>query len=92
MEERKRIFRYCKYGQDFIIDDINIVRRYRKKLIQLLHDLGAYVIGVRFSTDLKTCIARRKNQIPANIMLNLAHKFMPLGDEEVDEIIDEAIE
>ena len=87
-EEHKKIREYCKRGEDFIIDDTNLKKKFRRILIQMLHDLGAYVIGVRMSTDLETCIKRREGQIDADRMRDIKAKMTPLEDDEVDEVID----
>ena len=86
-EEYRLIERYLKTGQDFIIDDTNLRRKYRDPLINLLHKFNAYVIGVNFQTPLEVCIERRKDQIPKEALINLSNVMDKLKNNEVDEII-----
>ena len=86
-EEYRIIERYLKTGQDFIIDDTNLRRKYREPLINLLYKFNAYVIGVNFQTPLEVCIERRKDQIPKEALINLSSVMDKLKNNEVDKII-----
>ena len=72
---------------DFIIDDTNLRKLYRKPLIDLLYSGEAYIIGVNFITPLKICIERRKHQIPKEALINLSNVMDKLKNNEVDKII-----
>ena len=87
-KEQEKIKEYCRDGEDFIIDDTNLKKKLRKQMIDLLHQNNAYVIGVRFSTDIETCIRRRQGQIPEDRMREIFARMCPLEENEVDEIID----
>ena len=86
-EEHRLIEKYLRAGQDFIIDDTNLRRKYREPLINLLHKFNAYVIGVNFQTPLEVCIERRKDQIPKEALINLSNVMDKLENNEVDKII-----
>lgn len=85
--ENGLIHRYLSMGLDIVIDDIN-TGKYRKKMIQFLRDNGAEVVGVRMNTSLDTCIQRRDDQIPADVMRNINKRMIPLAENEVDSVID----
>lgn len=86
-EEHKQIKMHCERGKDFIIDDTNINLKFRREMIKMLRDNGAFVVGVQFNTPLDTCIHRREGQIDANIMKTINQKMTKLSDDEVDELI-----
>lgn len=85
-EEYKQINQLAFHKTDFAIDDTN-TGRFRKGLIEYLRKLGAKVIGVNINTQLETCIERRKDQIPEDVMRKLYKKKIDLKEDEVDEII-----
>lgn len=87
--EMNLIQSYLSMGKDIVIDDIN-TGKYRKGMIDFLHDNGAWVIGVRMNTSLDTCINRREGQIPAANMRDIKKRMIPLMDDEVDTVIDVA--
>lgn len=75
-------------GETFVIDDTNYRRKYRRKTIKLLRELGVHIIAVNLNTPVETCIKRREGQVDPEIMNDIAKKFMPVSDDEdVDEII-----
>lgn len=82
------LIKKCKTGsiKGFIIDDTN-TGRFRKQLINHLHDEGCYVIGVNINTPLEVCIKRREGQIPEQVMRKLYKNKVDLKPYEVDEII-----
>lgn len=86
--ENELIEKLCSERKDFIIDDTNLKKKFRKKMIDFLHNNGAIVIGVRFSTDIDTCIDRRKDQISEETMRQIFSKMDQLEDDEVDKTIE----
>ena len=85
-EEYKQIDQLVLHNTDFAIADTN-TGRFRRGLIDYLHKLGAKVIGVNIDTPLETCIERRKDQIPEDVMKKLYSKKIDLKENEVDELI-----
>ena len=86
-KEHEYIRQYLRQHQDFIIDDTNLKMKFRKPLIKMLRDNGAFVIGVKFYTPLETCIQRRNDQIHKDIMTQLASAMNTLEKTEVDKLI-----
>lgn len=89
--EYERISQYAddawhKKIKGFIIDDTN-TGIHRTELIDKLHSLSLHVIGVNINTPLETCIERRKDQIPKEVMIKLYNTKKELQSDEVDEII-----
>lgn len=85
--QRGKIQACLKNGKNIAIDDINI-GKYRKSLIDYLHSCGAYVIAVVMHTALETCIKRRTEQIPSEIMHKINNRYLPIAQNDVDEIIE----
>lgn len=94
-EERKitklmneRIIEYCKAGQDFVIDNMNLRYIYRQAVLNMVLPYNAYITVVYIEApDIETCIKRRDGQIPANEykrLLNTIDFPMPY---EYDDII-----
>lgn len=87
MHEYMKIAEYCEEGQDFIIDDTNTHKKYRKQMIDFLREKGAKVVFVHLDTPLDVCKERRKNDIPGNVMDRISRQFQPPEEDEYDEII-----
>lgn len=86
--EHELIKQYLKSGQDFIIDDTNLVLRYRKPMITLLVQFKATVIGINFKTPIDVCIERRVGQIDSEVIKRMASKMNPIDKSEVDKLIE----
>jgi predicted kinase len=86
---REEYFQMAKLGmkkKSFCVDDTN-GSKYRKELLTALRSYNAYIIGVNMDTPLEVCINRRRGQIPASKMEQIALKHRPLREDEVDELI-----
>lgn len=86
--EYKLIRKLVKERRDFIIDDTNIKKEYRLKLVKFLRELGVYIIMVYFRTPLNICIQRRKGQVDPSIMRNLGNALEKPGKNEYDKLIE----
>lgn len=86
-EEHKQIKMHCEQTEDFIIDDTNITLKFRREMIKMLRDNGAFVVGVQFNTPLDVCIKRREGQIDAETMKKINQRMTKLSEDEVDELI-----
>ena len=87
-QEYSLISRLVEEGRDFIIDDTNIKRKYRLKLVEFLRNLGVYICMVYFKTPLSTCIERRKEQIDPLVMRNLGSSLEKPQKNEYDKLIE----
>lgn len=86
-KERELMKKLAKEKRDFIMDDTNLKTKYRKQSIQFLRTIGAKIVGVYFDTPLETCIKRRKGQIDAETMKQIASKINIQDKTEFDEFI-----
>lgn len=87
MHEYIKMGQYCSEGQDFIIDDTNTHKKYRKQMIDFLRKKGAKIVFVHLNTPLEVCKERRKNDIPGNVMDRIHSRFQAPEEDEYDEII-----
>lgn len=88
VSEYKLIRRLVKEKRDFIIDDTNIKKEYRLKLVEFLRELGVYIVMVFFNTPLNICIQRRKGQIDSLVMRNLGNALEKPSRDEYDKLIE----
>lgn len=86
-KERELMKKLIKEGKDFIMDDTNLKRKYRKQTVQWLRTLGVKIIAVYFDTPLETCIKRREGQIDAETMKKIASGLTMPEKDEYDELI-----
>ena len=86
-KERELMKKLIKEGKDFIMDDTNLKRKYRKQTVQWLRTLGVKSIAVYFDTPLETCIKRREGQIDAETMKKIASGLTMPEKDEYDELI-----
>jgi len=63
---KERIKNYCKAGQSFVVDNMNLKASYRQDIIKQVIPFGAqiHIIYVE-APSIETCINRRNGQIPA---------------------------
>lgn len=87
MHEYMRMGQYCSEGQDFIVDDTNTHKKYRKQMIDFLREKGAKIVFVHLDTPLDVCKERRKNDIPGDVMDRIHRRFQAPEEDEYDEII-----
>ena len=86
--ENKLIDLYCKTGQSFVIDDTNLNPRFRTELFaRLRKHPNVRIVAVHLDTPLSTCIERRKNDIPSDIMKNIASRMSIPSKDECDDFI-----
>lgn len=86
-KEKEKMEKYAKDGQDFIMDDTNLKKKYRAQNIEFLKSIGCKVIGVWFDTPLDVCINRRDGQIEPDVMKDINSKMAKPEPEEFDEFI-----
>ncbi len=97
IKENSKINDSIKNCQDFVIDDINIRRKYFYRLIDSIRELSKYygcsvkIIVIRLNTPIETCIERRKNQIEETEMnrINLLTRWFE--EDSINYFIDELI-
>ena len=87
-KENELIKQLAREKKDFIIDDTNIKREYRLRLIKLLRELGVYIVAVYFKTPLNVCIQRRSDQIDPEIMKRLGKAITKPEPQEYDKLIE----
>lgn len=84
----EKILEYCKAGQSFVIDNMNLRYTYRQAILKMVLPYNARITVVYIEApDVNTCIQRREGQIPAeeyNRMLNTTSFPQPY---EYDDII-----
>lgn len=86
----ERIRQAAAEGRDMVISDTNTVRRYRRRLIQLLKCLGYRVVVVVFDVGPETCIARNQDRdkpVEPEVIRRMAHRLRlnpPTLDEGMD--------
>ena len=74
---------------NFVVDDTNASEFYRTKLLDFIRRWNdVYIVGVNFTTPVNVCVKRRKNQIPAEVIYNMAERMKPIKKTEVDELIE----
>lgn len=87
-----RIRQAAQQGKDVVVSDTNTIRRYRRKLIALLKQLGYRVEVHLFDVSLETCLARNKTRskpVDEDVIREMARRMRlnPPGlDEGMDEI------
>lgn len=86
-KEHEMMQKLAEEGTDFIMDDTNLKRKYRKKTVEWLRSIGAKVVAVYFDTPLETCIKRREGQIDAETMKKIASGLAMPERDEYDELI-----
>lgn len=89
----QRIRQAAAEGRDLVISDTNAVRRYRRRLIQLLKCLGYHVEVQVYDVGPETCIARnatRAKPVDPAVIRHMAHKLRlhpPTLEEGMDAIV-----
>ena len=83
--QRKELIRK---GINFAVDDTNIRKFRREGLIRELRDSGYHVVGVKMTTDLKTCLKRREGEIPEGAIIKMYKISKDVDPSEFDELIE----
>ena len=97
LKENNEIYDALKNCQDFVIDDINIRRKYFYQLVRSIRDLSKYldcpvkITVIRLNTPIETCIERRKNQIDETEMNRLNRLIVWFEEDRINYSIDELI-
>ena len=96
-KENAEIYGSIKNCQDFVIDDINIRRKYFYQLIKSIRELSKYfgcpikITVIRLNTPFETCIERRKNQIEETEMNRINRLTRWFEEDSINYFIDELI-
>lgn len=97
VKENGKIYDSIKNCQDFVIDDINIRRKYFYQLVRSIKDLSKYldcpvkITVIRLNTPIETCIERRKNQIDETEMNRLNSLIVWFKEDRINYSVDELI-
>ena len=87
--EYKMIKTCLKKKKNFVVDDTNTSLYYRTKMLDYIKQWDdVFIIGVNFNTPVSVCIRRRKGQIPAEDIRNIADRMVPISRDEVDDLIE----
>lgn len=84
-KQRKELI---KDGVDFAIDDTNVRKFRREKLVTELREAGYHVVGVWMKTELKVCLERRKGEIPEGAIVSMWNSSCEVDPSEFDELIE----
>jgi predicted kinase len=95
-EEEERVTEECdrqrkeliRKGIDFAVDDTNVRKFRREGLIRELRASGYHVVGVKMTTDLKTCIERRRGEIPEDVISRMYKFSEDIKPSEFDEYME----
>lgn len=75
-----------KSGIDFAIDDTNVRKFRREKLIEELRNSGYHVVGVWLKTKLEDCLKRRDGEIPEEVIIEMWNSAQDVDPLEFDEL------
>ena len=80
---------YAESGQDIVINNTNLKRRYRMQYKSLLsHFPIKWIYVVVKAPSIEDNIARRNGQIPPEIIMRMQEGYQPPTPDEYDEIIE----
>ena len=80
---------YTESGQDIVINNTNLKRRYRMQYKSLLrHFPIKWIYVVVKAPSIEDNIARRNGQIPPEIIMRMQEGYQPPTPDEYDEIIE----
>jgi predicted kinase len=87
-KEEKRIIEFCKKKEAFVIDDMFLLKKYRKRIYEITKPYNPkIIIWYIESYSIENCIERRKGNINKDVILNMAEKLDFPAGEYADEII-----
>ena len=85
--EYDKIRNCCENQEDFVIDDTNLNRKYRKMMIDFIRSFpGAHIVVHHLNTPLEVCIDRRKDDIPSDVMRRIFDRMSVPDENEYDEL------
>ena len=84
----QKLKEYARAGEDIVINNINIKRKYRMDYKRVLSDFDVnWIYVVVEAPDLDTNKERRKGQIPPEVFDRMVASYEPPTPDEYDEII-----
>lgn len=84
-----KLKQYVASGQDVVINNTNLIRKYRYNYKQLLGNYNVeWVYVIIKAPSIEDNISRRNGQIPAEVMYRLAERYQPPTPDEYDKIIE----
>lgn len=82
-----KLRKYAESGQDIVINNTNLKKAYRMQYKKLLRYFPIYWIYVVIKApSLEDNIARRRGQIPPEIIMKMQESYEPPTPDEYDEI------
>ncbi len=74
---------------DIVIDNTNLKNKYLNKMFDYFNERGYLIYIIQMTTDIQTCISRRKDQIPLKVMLQMYNDMINnhVDEEKVHKII-----
>ena len=80
---------FARSGEDIVINNTNLKKRYRMDYKRLLKDFPVnWIYVVVKAPTIEDNIARRDGQIPPEIIIRMADSYEPPTPDEYDEIIE----
>ena len=80
---------YAELGQDIVINNTNLKRRYRMQYKSLLkHFPVKWIYVIVTAPSIEDNISRRQGQIPPEIIRRMSDSYEPPTPDEYDEIIE----
>ena len=84
----ERLIKYCKERKDVIINNTNLLKKYRSKFMELILPYRPYIIFVYVEPPkMEDCVERRKGQIDENIIKRMWKQMEFPNATECDELI-----
>lgn len=85
--QREQIIAHFRAGKKVVVDNTHPTREARALLISLAREFGARVVGVHFTANVETCIARNaqregRAKVPNVAIYAIAKKMEPPSPEE----------
>ena len=84
----QKLKEYARAGEDIVINNINIIRRYRIAYKQVLKNFDVnWIYVIVEAPDLDTNKKRREGQIPPEVFDSMVERYEPPTPDEYDEMI-----
>lgn len=83
-----KLLEYARSGEDIVINNTNLKRKYRMQYHRLLKDFNLnWVYVIIKAPSIEANIERRQGQIPAEVLRRMESSFEAPQPDEYDEII-----
>ena len=80
---------FARSGEDIVINNTNLIKRYRMDYKRLLKDFPVeWIYVVVKAPSIEDNIKRREGQIPPEVIIRMANRYEPPTPDEYDEIIE----